>query len=384
MNAPLPAAIVVRELLHGGGVRYELPQRPLGPLRFIGLVPLGFGACFSLFAVGWMMAAASGGDLFDIAFALFGLPFFLAGLAPMAIGLFTLFGRCEIELRDGILRTTERAGPIRWSRCQPADAIKRFDLHVADPATAVNIYSNLARIQSDCGKPMPVLLALGYPRDWLQTIGDDLTRRCNLAAAVRLVTPGTVTVETIAEPARYSRPVEQTHNLNQPAGSRVTLEPQPDGFTFTVPPDGIWRGNKGVVIFGVIWWAVAAAIMGLFAVFIIGVVGVLVVAARLGQRRATIQATSDRLRIVYVGFLRTHTLEWSRDGIVAICVGPSGVAVNKRPVMELQVHPRAGQKFGFLADRDVAELQWIATVLRQALGVSSVPPTATDGPRRNG
>ncbi|MBI5683705.1 MAG: hypothetical protein HZC54_01360 [Verrucomicrobia bacterium] len=384
MNTPFPAAITVREVLHGGGVRYELPRRPLGPLRWLGLLPLGFGASFSLFAVGWMIVASFGGGLFDIAFALFGLPFFLAGLAPMAIGLFTLIGRCEIELRDGVLRTTERVGPIHRSRRQPADAIKRFDLRVADPATAVNLFSNLATLQADCGKPMPCLLALGYPREWLQAVGDDLAHRCNLAAAVRVVTPGTVTVETIAEPARYSRPVEQKHDLNQPAGSHVTLEPQPDGFTFTVPPDGIWRGNKGIVIFGVIWWAFAGAIIGSFSLFVVGVAGVLAVAARLGQRRATIQATTDRLQIAYVGFLRRHALEWSRDGIAAICVGPSGVAVNKRPVLELQVHPRAGQKFGFLADRDVAELQWIATVLRQALGAASALPTATDGPRRNG
>jgi hypothetical protein len=59
------------------------------------------------------------------------------------------------------------------------------------------------------------------------------------------------------------------------------------------------------------------------------------------------------------------------------------VEVNHRPVIELQIFPRTGRKFGLLAGRDVAELQWIAAVLRQALGVSS-SPMAAGGLRRNG
>ncbi|MCX6899239.1 MAG: hypothetical protein NT105_11100 [Verrucomicrobia bacterium] len=385
MNAPLPAAIAVREVLHGGGARYELPRRPLGSLRFIGLVPLGFGAGFSLFAVIWMIAASLDGNLFGFLFALFGLPFFFAGIPPMAVGLFVLIGRCEIELRDGVLHTTERAGIFRWSRRQPADAIRQFNVRVSDPATAPSFLGSLAALDAACGKPKPFLIALGYPREWLQALGNDLARRCNLATPGRVLTADKLTVETVTEPLRQSEPLAQEENLNQPAGSVVTLEPQADGFTLAVPPAGIWRSNKGLVIFGVIWWSVVAAITGWLALFIVGVAGVLALAARLGRRRATIQATTNRLCIVYVGFLRVRTMEWPRDGLAAICVGPSGVEVNHKPVMELQVHPRAGRKFGLLADRDVAELQWIAAVLRQALGVSPTPPvTVAGGPRRNG
>ncbi|MFA6562002.1 MAG: hypothetical protein WCV00_08875 [Verrucomicrobiia bacterium] len=385
MNAPLPAAIVVRELLHGGGVRYELPRRSIGPLRFIGLVPLGFGAGFSLFAVIWMVLASLDGNLFGFLFALFGLPFFFAGIPPMAVGLFVLIGQCEIELRDGVLRTTELAGLIRWSRRQPADAIRQFNVRVTDPATAPSFLGSLAALDAACGKPKPFLVALGYPREWLQALGDDLACRCNLATPGRVLAPGKVTVETVVEPMRYGETIAEQNDLNQPAGSNVTLEPQPDGFALTVPPTGIWRDNKALLIFGVIWWAVVAAITGLLVLFFAGVVGVLAVAFRLGQRRATIHAMADRLRIAHVGFFRARTQEWARDELAAICVGPSGVKVNDRPVMELQVHPRAGRKFGLLADRDVAELQWIAAVLRQALGVSSAPsPMALDGLRRTG
>lgn len=385
MNMPMPAAITVREALHGGGTRYELPRRPLGPLRWLGLLPLGFGAFFSLFAAGWMLTAASlGGGWLGWVFALWGVPFFFAGFPPMAIGLAVLIGRCDIELRDGVLHMTERAGFLHGSRRQPVNAIKRFNIRAADAANAPGFLGALAALDADCGKPKPFLIAIGYPREWLHAVGDDLARHCNLATPGRVLAADKLTVETVTEPLRPPQPVAQEENLNQPAGSTVILEPLADGFMLRVPPAGLWRGNKGLVIFGVIWWAVAAAVTGWFTLFAVGVAGVLALAARLGGRRATIQATSDLLRIAYVGFFRTHTMDWTREGLVAICVGPSGVEVNHKPVLELQIHPVAGRKFGFLADRDVAELQWIAAVLRQALSVSSTPPTATGGPRRNG
>jgi hypothetical protein len=385
MNPPIPAAITVREVLHGGGARYELPRRPLGPLRWFGLLPLGFGAFICLFAVGWMLAAAAIGDgWFGWIFALWGLPFFIGGLSPVAIGLFMLIGRCEIELRDGALHTTERAGPFHWSRRQPVNAVKRFNIRTADSANAPAFLGGLAALDADCGKPKPFLIAIGYPREWLQALGDDLARCCNLAAPGRVFGAGKLTVETVTEPLRPPQPVAQEEDLNQPAGSNITLEPQADGFTLHVPPAGLWRGNKGLIIFGVIWWAVAAAITGLVTVFVVGIAGVLALAARLGRRQATIHATSDRLRIAYVGFFRSHTLDWPQAGLAAICVGPSGVEVNHKPVLELQIHPLAGRKFGFLADRDAAELQWVAAILRQALGASPTPPTAGGGPRKNG
>ncbi|MCX6909963.1 MAG: hypothetical protein NTY01_18240 [Verrucomicrobia bacterium] len=400
MTAPLPAAIAVREL-HGGGARYELPRRSLGLLRFVGLLPLGFGVFFSLFAVVWMAMAASGGGWFGWLFALWGLPFFFAGCAPMAMGLFILAGRCGVELRGGALRVTERAGPFRWTRRQPVDAITRFNVRVADAssATALGFLGSLAALDADCGKPKPFLIAIGYPREWLQALGDDLARRCNLATPGRVLAPQKLTVETVAEPLRPPQPLAQEENLNQPAGSNVTLEPQADGFALHVPPTGVWRSNKFLLIFGAFWCAFCALITGLtigtkdntilFAMLFLALfwaigIGMVFVAVKSGRCRATIHATGDRLRIAYVGVFRAQTREWLRDEIAAICAGPSGIEVNDRPVIELQIHPRTGGKLGLLAGRDVAELQWIAAVLRQAFGASSEPPTATGGPRRTG
>jgi hypothetical protein len=44
---------------------------------------------------------------------------------------------------------------------------------------------------------------------------------------------------------------------------------------------------------------------------------------------------------------------------------------NDVPILELQILPKRGQKFGLLAGRDNNELEWMATRLRRSLGVKS-------------
>jgi hypothetical protein len=55
-------------------------------------------------------------------------------------------------------------------------------------------------------------------------------------------------------------------------------------------------------------------------------------------------------------------------------LGRSGMEVNDKPVMELQIVCKDGKKVGFLSQRNEGELLWIAAVLRQALDVRAEPP----------
>jgi hypothetical protein len=48
--------------------------------------------------------------------------------------------------------------------------------------------------------------------------------------------------------------------------------------------------------------------------------------------------------------------------------------VNGRPVLELQIHPVGGKKWGLLAGRDEDELRWMATALRRALKLPAHSP----------
>jgi hypothetical protein len=75
----------------------------------------------------------------------------------------------------------------------------------------------------------------------------------------------------------------------------------------------------------------------------------------------------EQLMVMQSGPLGSKRWEWPREKVARIAVGPSGMAVNDVPVLELQIHAKAGKKMGLLAGRDEAELHWLATRLRRAL-----------------
>jgi len=195
-------------------------------------------------------------------------------------------------------------------------------------------------------------------------------------------------VDTLARPDE-----NEDTNLQQPSGSSVRLEERGMGIRLVVPPDGIWKGSKGLFFFSLLWCGFMCVFTGftVFSVFkgsgnvpmafwifipafwLIGF-GLLAGAVHLGRRRAELTADSDRLRIETAGILGVKQREWSRAEIAAVRADASGMEVNDRPLIELQIHPAIGKKCGFLAGRDQAELRWIAAHLRQVLKVPSRRP----------
>ena len=98
-------------------------------------------------------------------------------------------------------------------------------------------------------------------------------------------------------------------------------------------------------------------------------IGVLVGAIYMGRRSATLEADASRLGVETQGLFGTKRREWARAEISAIRADASGMEVNERPVIELQIHPSSGKKVGLLAGRKEDELRWMATRLRRALNV---------------
>jgi hypothetical protein len=82
------------------------------------------------------------------------------------------------------------------------------------------------------------------------------------------------------------------------------------------------------------------------------------------------------LRIETKNLFGTKQLEWRRDEIAAIRADTSGMEVNNRPVIELQIHPLSGKKVGLLAGRKEEELRWMATRVGRALNVPTRKPGA--------
>ncbi len=168
----------------------------------------------------------------------------------------------------------------------------------------------------------------------------------------------------------------------------MQVEEHATGVRLTVPPAGLWRGSKGLFFFALFWCAFMAVFTGItvfaqskgtekvpvvFWIFIpafwlIGL-GMLAGAVNMGRRTANLVAESGRLRAETRNLFGVRQREWDCAEIAAIRADASGMEVNGRPVIELQIHPRIGKKVGLLAGRDTNELRWMATRLRSALGV---------------
>jgi hypothetical protein len=71
--------------------------------------------------------------------------------------------------------------------------------------------------------------------------------------------------------------------------------------------------------------------------------------------------------VMQTGLRRAKRREWPRSDVKTARVGPSGTEVNDEPVLELQLYGPDKKLFGMLGGRDVQELTWMATLLRQAL-----------------
>ncbi len=99
----------------------------------------------------------------------------------------------------------------------------------------------------------------------------------------------------------------------------------------------------------------------------------------LARRRATLTCASRALTVEQQGLFGKKVRQWRPGEIAAVRAGPSGMAVNNQPLFELQLHPANGRKVGLLTGRPEPELRWLASELRQALGVPAAE-NAQPGP----
>lgn len=314
-------------------------------------------------------------------FNLFEIPFALAAFIPIGIGLLVLFGRCRVEWKEDKLRAAEVIGPFWWSRRMPQKPIRKLAVGAASsddghsPPKQLERFSALSIEFEDGSKK---LLAIGYPKDWLLEVANELKTYI-----------GTNTFSAGAKPVEVVDQLPLDENaeamMQQPPASQVQVEELLNGIRLTVPPAGLWHGSKGMFVFALIWCAfitfftvmmfksgpngdylIPLIIMALF--WVVGI-GMLAVAINLGKRTAVLTAEGGRLRIETKSLFGVKQKEWSPSEIAAIRADNSGMEVNDRPVLNLQIHPRIGKKTGFLTGRDEAELRWIATRLRHALNV---------------
>lgn len=368
---------------------YDLPGRPIGKLRYLGLFLMGFAVLFAWMPGGHavhLLRRAFTGDANpgDWIFGVFTSLFVLAALLPFGMGMFILCGRTRLVATRETLRVTEIAGPFRWSRKVKLTDIERLQVAAAvqkqssapTPAGPGQLGALGAALRN--GKKMPLLIA--YPRDWLEPLAEELSGLMQLGGAP-------VTVENVAMPAQPGA-VLCEEVQQQPAGSNARLVETAGGVELELPSKGFWKESGGLLVFSLLWCGfmvvfttamvagsikghtAASAALGLLAflaVFWTIGLGLLLLAIHLGTRRWAVKADERHLEAAVRSAVRSRNWQWGASDLRELKVGDSNIEVNNRRLQELQVYARSGKKTGLLRGRDPVELAWIATRLRRVL-----------------
>jgi hypothetical protein len=380
--------------------KYDLPIRPIGALHWLGILPMAFSVAFISIPAkfGWQFlqrALHAGGGAFEWGAVVFLSLFIVAGVIPFRLGLFILAGRVRLVVTKETFIVTEVAGPFRWSRKFRAADIERLEVGSRNAAnqTSARVPAGLMQL----GGLVAVLrsgpkrlVLLGYPADWLSALAGELSEALRRGGAA-------VPVEEVRMPLGATTPAAEEESLTQPPQSTARLVTTVGGIELTVPSRGIFKESAGLIWMGIFWCGVLSAIS--FAVLFGGLsskghhslgqvgtilvfglfwamgLGLLCFGIHLGTRRWTLRADKSSLHAALHSALRNREWQWSAAEIEKIQAGYSNVEVNNRRLEELQVHSRAGNKTGLLAGRDHAELVWMATAIRQALGLTTASKT---------
>lgn len=379
------------------GTRYVLPPRGLPWLKAIaaGLILMGLvfeGMYFSATASMWWPSLTGGG------FDPLALLILLIGVSPVAfvicVALLIGWGHGEVLITETGVVGTDRFGPIRYQRRIAFDDIDRLVVDTggvkvngkpvqsgpwADVVGLTAERKKWAGATNTTGRG--TMLVLGYPRAMVEALCEEIRARAGASAGAEI---GVSTREADgAMLCDEGAPV-------QPASSTALIERSAEGFTITLPALGFFKGSKGLGLFSIVWMAFCSVFLvvavssvpaggfldalpfvGFSLMFMsVGVV-MFFIALRMGRRRAVIDAAGEDLVITRQSIGEPKTQSWHRSEIARVAAGPSGMEVNNRPVLELQIHPTSGKKVGLFRERHDDELAWIAAEIRAALGVAS-------------
>jgi hypothetical protein len=398
-NDKLPPEILVKEL--PDGAEYVLPMRRLGVLLFFLAAALSVAAGGGLLFLFFWIVGTFVWPL-GVVFYWFGLIVacicLLAALIVFLYGLWVLLWHSEIRLSGGRIQRIDRAGPFRWTRSRSLGRVRRLHVTVAwyregdTDRGGWQPFSNLGVIRVECEGGRLLRLAPWYPRAWLLALAEDLARRWPPGTGL----PGKAA--TSSPPTVIDEPTDpDADRPHQPSGSKARLEERADGLTLTVPAAGVWREGLfttglGACVVITPWIALLPGLLlgtikisgqslgrwesvlasGVMGLAWAGGIGMLLAGIERGRRRGVFSVAGGVLTAVQMGPLCRKRGEWSCDELAEVEVAPARLGpfyskVNDRTVRKLWIRSKDGRTLGFLAGRQDAELQWIATVLRRAL-----------------
>ncbi len=190
----------------GDHVRYYLPRRQLGSVRWLGLIPITFGLiALAITSTGFPHRDGSSNAWTDRLFSILIIVLLLMFCIPIwrliVIGLVVIAGRTEIRLINGKLSARERAGPVFWTRkFKKKTPIERVSVGYGNGTMLVNgkptdhfkQIAGSAALGVEVGpeKKDRFMLTIGYPKEILLPIGQDLAQRLHVGFREGLMNTG--------------------------------------------------------------------------------------------------------------------------------------------------------------------------------------------------
>jgi hypothetical protein len=399
--SPVPSVEVVET---AGGRTYLLPPRNLGPWRILAPILLAAAVIsFVLLALLYLNRATKDEWWAWVIIVALCACWGIASYGCVSYAAAIWVGRTEIKAApDGTVRARDRAGWFRiwWGTCAPG-TVRKFVLKPLGPTTPPGrkpVHISLWLLSAETDHGQKVWLAPAHSRAVLTELAELLAKQ--LAVTVPDAEPTSSTLHSPSEaPAPIPVVVEEPKSpsrdvLKQPAGSRAVLERHPDGVTITVPALGLLGATGQVFVVGLIFIAVGTvalvsglgqvrpanapwSVPGIALSAVISFLGLwnVVISLRTALKKVGLAVVGDTLFTCETGPLGSRRREFTRADVLDIACGPSNVSMNKQgPLPQLQIVARDETKVGLLTGHEELELKWIATILRQALGIPGEPP----------
>jgi len=402
MAAPdLPGGIRVETTMDG--VRYVLPKRDFGKFRSVGVGFVVFGIVVTVFMLFWLSGvlkfnSSAGKDpffnLFSIGMALAGLPGLGVGIGIIAIGIAILrnMGHSEVLVSRDRIWSIECIGPFKFRFKRDIGAIEKLVLGDATirgstnngPMKELSRQLSLIRVEGRSSRPM--LVAMAYPAEMVKALADNLTT--SIAALSHHPGAFTVSEEKNIPVVDESRDaVPEDIPVSKPFECSAIVKEMENGFAVVLPPAGLFKGSKGLFFFSLLWngFMVVFTSVMLFAdksdktpvpaylfvaVFWAIGIGMLLGAVNMGKRQTILAFVDGIFGVKTTGLFGTKEVKLKISEIGTVRMGTSGMEVNDRPVMELQVMGKDGKKkAGVLSERKEEELLWIAWLVRSKTGL---------------
>lgn len=350
------------------GYRFLLPERPrrVGRTLALGLAALFFALPSVGAGLRWLGNLGGGGAsefLAGTAAFLFSVPYLALGYGCALAAWRAVAGRCVVEITPESLRAIELIGfherAEEWDSGSPLDAVVVSRPERGGASLALRV---------DFEHKPSLWLARGYPRSKLEELGK------NLLEATR----------EWSEPSGGLRPEPvEPEELE----TDIALLRTAEGLRFEVPAVGLGRGTgRGfwmmawfplgfVALFELVksgagsgsfgWGDVGPSVF--LMLFYAAGLGLLAVGWQLAFRTATLSIDDELLTVARRSPFGDSRQHFEREAIEDLRVGPSGLEVNDRQILELQIHAGGKKSLGMLSQRSVGELEWIVATLREEL-----------------